>query len=461
LGLEIALSSHLPHTQEWVLERRFGDCKDKALLLVAFLRALGFRAWPALVNSTWQGAVADWLASSDSFDHAIVMVELDGQSVFVDATQNLIRGPLDDLGPPPFQKALLVDAATSSLTDMGHATRDSPTLDVVQSWVAQASKGDLTVTTTATKEDAIEWRHRIAEQSKETLAKGLKDDREALYQTALTPLSLQLKDDTATNTVHIEEHYQVEPFFDGTGQRQLITEVSRAFPLAPAPGEDAQVFAVAHPVNLRERIEVTAFDAVPPSAPTPIHVRSPAANLDIVSEVTGQTLKITYHYRSLSDRVAPEAFASLKKTFKEMQDGATFLYHPQMAVAARVKNGELFRGSVAALVLLTGATALLLWMLMRRRLAVRAVEERTAPNRLVKFREQSQHAKAESASSAQRIDNVNSASAYFSKRCSNGHALEGDIVTIDTLRLSDDTVTVMARRCPTCREQERRYFVLP
>ena len=40
-----------------VLARRFGDCKDKVLLLVTILRALGVEAYPALVNSRWARAL--------------------------------------------------------------------------------------------------------------------------------------------------------------------------------------------------------------------------------------------------------------------------------------------------------------------------------------------------------------------------------------------------------------------
>src|SRR4029079_10389972 len=43
-ALSIAESSHRPAAPEVVLERRFGDCKDKSLLAVALLRELGIDA---------------------------------------------------------------------------------------------------------------------------------------------------------------------------------------------------------------------------------------------------------------------------------------------------------------------------------------------------------------------------------------------------------------------------------
>ena len=39
------------------MERRFGDCKDKTLLLLSLLDALGIEAYPALVNTDVQRGI--------------------------------------------------------------------------------------------------------------------------------------------------------------------------------------------------------------------------------------------------------------------------------------------------------------------------------------------------------------------------------------------------------------------
>src|SRR5690606_35585692 len=51
LGFEHGLNSHKPHAPLKVLQQRFGDCKDKSLLLCALLRSEGIEAWPVLVNT--------------------------------------------------------------------------------------------------------------------------------------------------------------------------------------------------------------------------------------------------------------------------------------------------------------------------------------------------------------------------------------------------------------------------
>ena len=53
LGFENGLNSFKPSKPIEVLKRRFGDCKDKALLLSTLLQSYGIAANPILVNSTY------------------------------------------------------------------------------------------------------------------------------------------------------------------------------------------------------------------------------------------------------------------------------------------------------------------------------------------------------------------------------------------------------------------------
>ena len=56
-GLEFGLSGLQPYTCETVWERKFGDCKDKANLLVQLLRKYGIESRVVLVNTEHSGVV--------------------------------------------------------------------------------------------------------------------------------------------------------------------------------------------------------------------------------------------------------------------------------------------------------------------------------------------------------------------------------------------------------------------
>ncbi len=73
-GLELGEAEILPATPAETLKRRYGDCKDLSLLLVAMLREAGIEARVALLRTAWID-LAPELPGLGQFDHAIVRVE--------------------------------------------------------------------------------------------------------------------------------------------------------------------------------------------------------------------------------------------------------------------------------------------------------------------------------------------------------------------------------------------------
>ena len=74
VGLEFGVRSFQPASPAQTLARGFGDCKDKATLLIALARALDVEAHLVLVRTRGAGAIAPGVASFAVFDHAIVYV---------------------------------------------------------------------------------------------------------------------------------------------------------------------------------------------------------------------------------------------------------------------------------------------------------------------------------------------------------------------------------------------------
>ena len=116
LGLEMGNGAYEPRPPELVWQRRFGDCKDKSLLLVQMLKELGVDACPALVNTGWLGGIVDFLPSPFAFDHVIVTSEIDGVRYWMDPTYGSQIGPLDALPVDNYGFALLVRQGETALT---------------------------------------------------------------------------------------------------------------------------------------------------------------------------------------------------------------------------------------------------------------------------------------------------------------------------------------------------------
>ncbi|MEW5789380.1 MAG: DUF3857 domain-containing protein [Pseudomonadota bacterium] len=118
-GIEIGVNSHLPAQPALVHERRFGDCKDKSLLLTVMLRTLGIPARPALVSVSRHRSVADMLPSPAVFDHVITRVELNGRVYWLDPALPPQYGNLAELGMMDYGKALVVGNQQDMLVDAG------------------------------------------------------------------------------------------------------------------------------------------------------------------------------------------------------------------------------------------------------------------------------------------------------------------------------------------------------
>jgi tetratricopeptide (TPR) repeat protein/transglutaminase-like putative cysteine protease len=84
VGLEFGIHGFKPYKVTQVLARRFGDCKDKASLMVALLREVGVESELVLVRTRRGGLIDHEPASLSVFDHAITYVpKLD---VYLDGT---------------------------------------------------------------------------------------------------------------------------------------------------------------------------------------------------------------------------------------------------------------------------------------------------------------------------------------------------------------------------------------
>jgi tetratricopeptide (TPR) repeat protein/transglutaminase-like putative cysteine protease len=84
VGLEFGIHGFKPYKATQVLARKFGDCKDKATLLIALLREAGVEAELVLLRTRRGGKIEPAPASLAIFDHAVVYVPKLG--VYLDGT---------------------------------------------------------------------------------------------------------------------------------------------------------------------------------------------------------------------------------------------------------------------------------------------------------------------------------------------------------------------------------------
>ncbi len=120
-GIELGQGSLLPRTPAETLKRKFGDCKDKAVLLTALLRSLDIPAYVALLNAgEGDPDVEESLPGLGAFNHAIVMVP-GNPAVWIDPTEPFARAgelPVQDQG----RLALVASPTATGLVRTPEAT---------------------------------------------------------------------------------------------------------------------------------------------------------------------------------------------------------------------------------------------------------------------------------------------------------------------------------------------------
>jgi tetratricopeptide (TPR) repeat protein/transglutaminase-like putative cysteine protease len=119
-GVEVGDGSIVPRPPKSVLQKKYGDCKDKATLLVALLRTAGLSAHVALLGAGSGFDTVANLPGVDHFNHAIAVVDGE-QPLWIDPTDEFARPgqlPAEDQG----RMALIAADATTALTRTPEAT---------------------------------------------------------------------------------------------------------------------------------------------------------------------------------------------------------------------------------------------------------------------------------------------------------------------------------------------------
>lgn len=85
VGVEYGKAGYEPHPAAEIFANKYGDCKDQSVLLIAFLKEAGVRAYPVLIGTKDMPKLQEDLPSA-LFNHCIAAVDIDGEIIFLDPT---------------------------------------------------------------------------------------------------------------------------------------------------------------------------------------------------------------------------------------------------------------------------------------------------------------------------------------------------------------------------------------
>ncbi len=173
-GVEFGDAAIIPHALAETLKHKYGDCKDKATLVVAMLRAAGIPSFVALLNAGQRHDVEAELPGMGLFDHAIVYVP-GNQALWIDPTDEYARLgqlPRSDQG----RLALIARAESTDLVAIPEASsQDNRVVEKREFYLAENGPARVVETTEPHGVFESGFRSAYADADDKDSRKDLKD----------------------------------------------------------------------------------------------------------------------------------------------------------------------------------------------------------------------------------------------------------------------------------------------
>ncbi len=180
-GLELGTGSIIPTTPEITLERGFGDCKDKAVIVTAMMREAGFDAWVALLKAGTSVDINPHLPGLGGFNHAIVYVGGPG-AFFIDPTSEYsFNGylPLSDQN----RWALIASDETKDIVKTQYSIpEDNKTVREIEYFLSDDGFADVEEKTTYYGGEDSSYRSRYSFSKEEDISTALDDYIQRTYR---------------------------------------------------------------------------------------------------------------------------------------------------------------------------------------------------------------------------------------------------------------------------------------
>ena len=311
-SIAIGVRSQKPASPQTVLTRRFGDCKDKSLLLVSLLKGLGIEAVPALVSTTHGHTLPGRLPSMALFDHVITRVSLPSGTYWVDPTAAKQLRAISLLDPPDFEFALPLTSATRGLQairrpDTAPLRREvTVTIDAGQGFTAPAK---LDVVTRYLGPE-VDWMRATLEATPPAERQKKYLNYYAQYYPGIQSVALPGIEESADHdAIVVSEHYRLDSGFskDADGSFHLtITadELSRYSEKLDGVIRKSPL-EIPFPVNVVQSFLVILPDSWP-SRHDVVHIDNPAFRYGSEIRTDKNQLHARYYYVALKDHVPVE-----------------------------------------------------------------------------------------------------------------------------------------------------------
>jgi transglutaminase-like putative cysteine protease len=348
LAIGSGISSHQPTPPNEVLRRRFGDCKDKTLLLAKLLHETGLETTPALVSSTYRGALGERLPSLGPFDHVILQVRTGEGIHWLDATRANQRGPLSQIYVSRYEWALILKPGTKELTKVRPPPDSLPRKKVVETYRVPAPEGtgDLEVVTEYHGFSADSIRTTFQENTQEEIEKKYLEFYARQFPEIKKRLPLLYEELADANACRVTESYVIPKIWQIDDEKNNYAlflypaEINSAMGSATSPQRDDPL-SLDYPVSVVEKINANMFEEWPLNAKNQ-NVANEFFRYRDEAKVQKEQLQFSYFYETLTDRVSVADLAKYNIALSKVKD--TLGYNLSYSTPQQLKSIRGWRG---------------------------------------------------------------------------------------------------------------------
>jgi len=320
LGIEMGRNSHEPHQPWETIDQRWGDCKDKTLLLVALLRELGLEAHPALVNTRLGEKLAEKLPSPFLFDHVITQVVIAGRSYWVDGTLADQGGSLTTLTTPSDGMTLLVRPDTTALTKIPSNAKGTIHIAQTYSTTDYAAPTLLEVKRVYTGQNADGMRSYLGTVSIDDYAKDRINDLASDQPKIQSAAAPKIVDDRARNVITITERYRVPELWK-EGEWTWYPRILESHLTRPETMIRSMPLAFDYPLDITQSVTFHFPNDIRIAESTSA-IETSAFRYDYSVDGSGKTVWIKQSLRARKDSIAvsevPDHLTKLNMIWDEM-----------------------------------------------------------------------------------------------------------------------------------------------
>ncbi len=212
MGIEVGEYSHRANQPEKVFAQRYGDCKDKSVLMASMLKYKGIKSKLVLVNSWEEYNIENYLPSPGAFNHMVMYFVLNDRGQYIDPTIPNQGGNIRERYFPFYGKVLHVQpggkmynteksvSGNTRIEERFNIQKDGSTI--------------LNVITIYTGRNAENTRTYFKQTAKNQIEKSNIEYYQKLYKQVKKREALQMEDDIVNNVLRVKESYVIDKIIE-------------------------------------------------------------------------------------------------------------------------------------------------------------------------------------------------------------------------------------------------------